>query len=226
MYEIPGFLMSIFTVLYYLAAVVCIVGNLLIITVVVKNRNMRSVTNYFIANLALVDIVISVLSTPLQFKAAMLQFWPWPHPLCKLAPFATSLNINVSVSTLATISLDRFYVIFFPLKPKLRPKHFVFIMCVIWIVALSIASYNLVTYEVHNYTNSQNETVYVCAFTDSELSKYYFTCEVIVQFVIPLVLISFSCIAISLKVNYPGNVVLISQVKKNCRNKSVSNLLI
>lgn len=53
---------------YYLIALVSIFGNSLIIYVVIRNKRMHNVTNYFITNLAIVDIIISVFSTPFQVR--------------------------------------------------------------------------------------------------------------------------------------------------------------
>ena len=51
---------------YYSISLISIFGNFLIIYVVIKNKRMHNVTNYFITNLALVDIIISLFSTPFQ----------------------------------------------------------------------------------------------------------------------------------------------------------------
>ena len=43
-------------------------GNTLVIYMVVRNRRMRTITNFFIANLAFSDVVIGVFSIPFQFQ--------------------------------------------------------------------------------------------------------------------------------------------------------------
>ena len=43
-------------------------GNSLVITIVLTSRRMQTVTNYFIANLALADVVIGLFSIPFQFQ--------------------------------------------------------------------------------------------------------------------------------------------------------------
>ena len=54
------------SVLYGLISIVSVVGNFLIILVVMKNRRMQNVTNYFICNLAMADIVIGIFVLPFQ----------------------------------------------------------------------------------------------------------------------------------------------------------------
>lgn len=64
----------LFKIGYYLISIVSVCGNLLIIFAIVLNKNMHSVTNYFITNLAIVDIIISVFSTPFQVKKIVYLF--------------------------------------------------------------------------------------------------------------------------------------------------------
>ena len=52
--------------LYGLISFISVVGNCLIIYVVAKNKRMQNVTNYFISNLALADVVIGMFATPFQ----------------------------------------------------------------------------------------------------------------------------------------------------------------
>ena len=56
------------SLLYGLISVISVVGNCLIIYVVAKNKRMQNVTNYFISNLALADVVIGMFVTPFQVK--------------------------------------------------------------------------------------------------------------------------------------------------------------
>jgi hypothetical protein len=56
----------VFKILYYSVSIVSVLGNFLIIIVVIKNKQMHIVTNYFIINLAIVDVIISLFSTPFQ----------------------------------------------------------------------------------------------------------------------------------------------------------------
>jgi hypothetical protein len=70
-YAIPRDLQLLFAVAYYTISIVSVLGNVLIIYVVAKNKRMHNMTNYFITNLAFVDIIISVFSTPFQVIIAL-----------------------------------------------------------------------------------------------------------------------------------------------------------
>ena len=58
---------------YGAISLVAICGNLLVIGVVAFTRSMRTVTNFYIANLASADVIIAVFCIPFQFYAALLQ---------------------------------------------------------------------------------------------------------------------------------------------------------
>jgi len=47
----------------------------------------QSVTNFFIANLALADVIIGLFAIPFQFQAALLQRWNLPDFMCPFCPF-------------------------------------------------------------------------------------------------------------------------------------------
>jgi hypothetical protein len=108
------------------------------------------------------------------------------------------------VLTLTAISFDRFYVIFYPLKPKLRFKHFVYIMSCIWIVSISISSFNLFSYQKGGSSNESWSNMSMedaaCDLTDTKLFKYCLGIEVFIQFVLPLVMITFCVMAIYYKI--------------------------
>ncbi|KAL0183450.1 hypothetical protein M9458_022825, partial [Cirrhinus mrigala] len=49
---------------YLLVLLLCVVGNGLVCLVVIRNRNMRSVTNLFILNLAVSDLLVGIFCVP------------------------------------------------------------------------------------------------------------------------------------------------------------------
>lgn len=53
-----------YVLLYTLVCVVCVGGNTLVCVVVLTNRDMRSVTNLFILNLAVSDLLVGVVCVP------------------------------------------------------------------------------------------------------------------------------------------------------------------
>lgn len=60
----PVLMIVIYTVAYSLVFLLGVVGNSLVVGVVYRNPTMHSVTNYFIVNLAIADILVLVFCLP------------------------------------------------------------------------------------------------------------------------------------------------------------------
>ncbi|KAI8507432.1 Neuropeptide FF receptor 2 [Branchiostoma belcheri] len=55
---------AVFTAFYVVIFVLGVTGNLLVCVVVIKDRSMRTVTNYFIVNLAVSDLLVMLICLP------------------------------------------------------------------------------------------------------------------------------------------------------------------
>ena len=62
----------LFSVTYGVVFVFAIVNNSLVVAVIYRNPHMRTVTNYFIANLAVADILVSLLVLPITLLSNLL----------------------------------------------------------------------------------------------------------------------------------------------------------
>ncbi|CAF4779354.1 unnamed protein product [Pieris macdunnoughi] len=116
LYDVPTGMIVLLSFLYGSISVLAVIGNFLVMWVVATSRRMQSVTNCYIANLALADIVIGLFAIPFQFQAALLQRWLLPHFMCAFCPFVQALSVNVSVFTLTAIAVDRHRAIITPLR--------------------------------------------------------------------------------------------------------------
>ena len=106
-YEIPPSLVIILSIFYGIIILTALVGNALVIYVVVVSPRMRTVTNFYIANLAFADVTIAMFAFPFQFHAALVQRWDLPAFMCKFCPTIGVLSVNISIFTLVAIALDR-----------------------------------------------------------------------------------------------------------------------
>ncbi|CAF0841717.1 unnamed protein product [Adineta steineri] len=183
---------------YGIISLLALVGNLCIIYIVLRNRRMHSVTNYFICNLALSDCLVACFAVPFQFQAAVLQKWVLPHFLCKLAPFVQILSIDVSIYTLVAVSLDRYHVMLHPLKPKLSTKSAFIIFFIIWLIALgssipSLFFYNVSFTDEYGYQclpNNDQQKQDNSTIKSYDINKIYIVYNIYSQYIIPFIIIS------------------------------------
>ena len=87
---------------------------------------------------------------------------------------------------MVTISLDRYYVILHPFKPKLRIKQSYIILILIWIVSIALSSMKL--YNYHSYFNT-NIGKKICEPFNEYLNKYETIFLVLLQYIIPFFII-------------------------------------
>jgi len=86
--------------MYSAVFVVALVGNGLVCYVVMFSSQMHSVTNLFIMNMAVGDLLMTVFCVPFSFVATLLlQYWPFGNDLCPTVSFAQAVAVLVRTST-------------------------------------------------------------------------------------------------------------------------------
>lgn len=118
------------TIVYFMYTwifLVAFIGNGIVCFIVKSCQSMRTVTNFFIANLAVGDILMSLFCVPFSFVPTLiLKYWPFGTVLCHLVNYTQATSVLVSAYTLVAISVDRYIVIMWPLRPRIT-KRFVFL---------------------------------------------------------------------------------------------------
>ncbi|XP_075545239.1 cholecystokinin receptor type A-like isoform X5 [Dermacentor variabilis] len=108
-----------FRILLYAIIFVCaVVGNSLVIITLVQRRRMRTVTNVFLLNLAISDLLLGVFCMPTTLVGSVLRNFVLGAAMCKLIPYLQAVSVSVSAWTLVSISLERFFAIVRPLESR------------------------------------------------------------------------------------------------------------
>ncbi|XP_030636585.1 neuropeptide FF receptor 2 [Chanos chanos] len=127
-----------FIVSYLLIFLVCMVGNGVVCFIVLRSKNMRTVTNLFILNLAISDLLVGIFCMPTTLVDNIITGWPFGSVVCKLSGMVQGISVSASVFTLVAIAVDRFRCIVYPFKQKLTTSTSTLIIAVIWVLAVSI----------------------------------------------------------------------------------------
>jgi len=90
---------------YCLIIVVSLTGNSLIGIIIYKKKPMRKKINYFILNMAMSDILISIFIISVHFVELLVKL---SRTMCKVAPIVKYLSCVVSVESLVLNAVDRF----------------------------------------------------------------------------------------------------------------------
>ncbi|KAH3856478.1 hypothetical protein DPMN_099067 [Dreissena polymorpha] len=101
-------------VLYMLIIVLALLGNLLVIWTVWINSHMHTVTNYYIVNLAVSDLLVAALVIPLKLLEYTVPC-RWQifrsDGLCSVVYYLLPVFVFASVLTLAAISIERSHIL-------------------------------------------------------------------------------------------------------------------
>uniref|UniRef100_A0A673YQZ7 Neuropeptide FF receptor 2 n=1 Tax=Salmo trutta TaxID=8032 RepID=A0A673YQZ7_SALTR len=128
----------VFIVSYLLIFLVCMVGNGVVCFIVLRSKNMRTVTNLFILNLAISDLLVGIFCMPTTLVDNIITGWPFGSLVCKLSGMVQGISVSASVFTLVAIAVDRFRCIVYPFKQKLTISTSTLIIVIIWVLAISI----------------------------------------------------------------------------------------
>ena len=99
-----------------------IFGNIFVILIVYKNRDLRKTINYFIVNMALSDLNLTLIVFPVEITRFVTDSLHWHISgilgsiCCKLFYFTSLVSILVSSQSLVWIAIDRFGAVVFPMK--------------------------------------------------------------------------------------------------------------
>lgn len=87
---------TIIYLMYMTVFVMALAGNGLVCYVVTFSSQMHSVTNLFIMNMAVGDLLMTLFCVPFSFVSTLLlQYWPFGNDLCRTVSFAQALTVLV-----------------------------------------------------------------------------------------------------------------------------------
>ncbi|XP_061477848.1 G-protein coupled receptor 54-like isoform X2 [Rhineura floridana] len=163
-------------VFYALIMLLGLVGNSLVIYVISKHRQMRTATNFYIANLATTDIIFLVCCVPFTATLYPLPSWVFGDFMCKFVNYLQQVTVQATCITLMAMSMDRCYATLYPLQ-SLRyrtPQVAMAVSFAIWIgsfiLSLPMAVYHrtevgywygLRTYCIEAFTSKSQERIFI-----------------------------------------------------------------
>lgn len=148
------------SVIYIVLFLISMFVNILIFYQIINIKSTRTVTNYFMCNLALADIFFT-LTSPLIAIQRITETWVLGGFICHMMVFNLFVSGSVIIWTMTMISIDRYICINRPSSKKITPRMAIIFIIIIWIGGFSVSSPIAMYFVVRQFPFG-TQTVKIC----------------------------------------------------------------
>ena len=136
-------------ILGLLISVIACSTNASILFAIYKKQSLHSVTNYFLAALAVGDFFVGAVALPLWVARSLLQVANEENPLSIGVDCVYMLSVAISTYSLSAVSLERYIGVVLPLRYStiVTVPRFKCVVSLVWVASSLIASLRLVILE-------------------------------------------------------------------------------
>ncbi|KAK6174352.1 hypothetical protein SNE40_017647 [Patella caerulea] len=192
--HLPEYIFIYVTIINLVILLVGVVGNILVILVVFKVKDMRTPMNFYLVSLSVADLLVLLICQP----SALAEFyakrrWYLSEAACKLVPYLEHLVLHASTLIILVITWERYFAICKPLHnnavcEKTRPLYLIFIM---WTSSI-ITSLPFIFMTHLKYTPFVDGTTgYICTTVIEETWHYvYIGFSFVVFFLLPMTVLT------------------------------------
>jgi len=164
-------------------------GNVILLIIIICNKDMRTVPNMYILNLATSDVISLTINLPLSQANFMSNTWQYGEFMCKFFEFSRRLSVGLSAYSVAVLSIQRYNVTVNPLhifvSSPTTCRLTVATICGVWIVAALFALPSALSKHADSHCSHYRSEVYY-----EKVAVF----ELLVSCILPLCVIVFSYI--------------------------------
>ncbi|XP_068190836.1 substance-P receptor-like isoform X2 [Antennarius striatus] len=182
----PVWQISLWAVAYCCIVAVSVVGNVVVIWIILAHKRMRTVTNYFLVNLAFAEATMSAFNTVINFAYSVHNEWYFGLVYCRFHNFFPIAAIFASIYSMTAIALDRYMAIIHPLQQRMTSTETRIVIAVIWMLALLLAFPQY--YYSSTFVLPGRTVCYIDwpEYTLVNVQKMYYVCVVLLIYFLPL----------------------------------------
>ncbi|CAI9535580.1 unnamed protein product [Staurois parvus] len=174
---------------YGIVMILGLSGNLALIIIILRQKEMRNVTNILIVNLSFSDLLATIMCLPFTLVYTLMDHWIFGVGMCKLNEYIQCVSVTVSIFSLVLIAVERHQLIINPRGWRPNNRHACVGITAIWMVAMA-ASLPFMMYSSLTDEPFKNLTIdlyigkYVCLpeFPDEKFRLTYTTLLFVVQY--------------------------------------------
>ncbi|XP_071965166.1 G-protein coupled receptor 54-like [Antedon mediterranea] len=178
--------------IFALISVIGIIGNASVVLVIVRNRNMRTVTNCYIMNNAITDILFLLICVPVTATQFAHPTWIFGDFVCKFVVYIQYVSVQVSCGTLTAMSIDRWQAILYPMESleKRTTRKAVIISLSVWFTSFAIHIPVIFFFQVLDVYVGLKVCTRISQFSQG-ISRAQEIISVVLLFVLPFIIITY-----------------------------------
>ena len=171
--DVPIYLKVLASIFYSIAMLLGFGGNTLVLLIAFYYDRTRTVTNFFIINLAISDLVFVLLCIPSTYITAyLLQYWPFSNVLCVFFNYMQTVSVTLTVYTLIWITIDKFWALVRPLKLRMTIKECKYLILFSWIFSLFISLPIALFTRLNTTASNANEQITASTTNNTNYTKF------------------------------------------------------
>nr|UQI50261.1 QRFP-like peptide receptor [Haliclona caerulea] len=177
--------------LYVIIFLISAVGNSMVCIIILRRKNMKTVTNYFILNLAIADLALTCICIPFDIPVQEMNYvWPYGAFMCKILYPLQTLALYASIYTLTAVGLTRYWAIVHPLRRQLTIYKAKILIVAIWVFSsIPVCPYMIIL----RYSDNSCDESWDNPNTRKVYTAFLFT----TQYVLPLIVIATAYVSIA-----------------------------
>ncbi|XP_062873850.1 tachykinin receptor 1a [Trichomycterus rosablanca] len=225
----PAWRIALWALAYSSIVLVSVVGNVTVIWIIVAHKRMRTVTNYFLVNLAFAEASMSAFNTVVNFVYAANNDWYFGSAYCRFHNFFPIAAVFASICSMTAIAVDRYMAIIHPLKQRLSSTQTKVIIGVIWVLAL------LLTFPQYYYSQVDELPGRIVCYIDwpeytvMDFKTLYYVCVAVLIYFLPLLVMGYAYLVVGLNLwagEIPGDSSNRYQEQLSAKRKVVKMMIV
>ncbi|XP_071327912.1 melatonin receptor type 1B-A isoform X2 [Trachinotus anak] len=204
--ERPAWAVTALASVLIFTTVVDVLGNLLVIVSVLRNRKLRNAGNVFVVSLAFADLVVAFYPYPLVLYAIFHDGWSLGETQCKVSGFLMGLSVIGSIFNITGIAINRYCYIChsFSYDKLYSYRNTLLLVALIWLLTVVAIVPNFFVGSLR-----YDPRVYSCTFAQTVSTSYTIT-VVVIHFFVPIAVVTFCYLRIW---------ILVIQVRRKVRSE-------
>ncbi|XP_060526481.1 QRFP-like peptide receptor [Cylas formicarius] len=157
--------------IYVPVFLLALIANVLLIVIVIKDRYMQNVTNYFLVNLSIADLLVTLICMPNAAWNAYTKYYGFGSLTCKITAYLQCIAVASSIFTITAMAIDRYLAIIRPFSLRYRcfkKTTTVIVILALWMFSLLLFCPNLWNVELQKLFPGTPIDIYMCTVVFSD----------------------------------------------------------